>query len=289
MKQTILLFVAILLITPVYPAGQDILLKINGAELTNFLDKNSTRYNDIEIKSSKPLDIKEINDNGKHKILFFSSVVVVNGGDISLVDSILLNDDYSISPETDETKKVIDRARDTFKTRVPEKLYDDGHLLFGNKDAKHKVLLFSDPLCPHCRGVVPVVMSFAKNNPSEMALYYYHKPLVGNGNMSMLIMSVMEMAIKSGKKDLLPLFYSMKIPNKGKDILANLINIHAAVKRDIGFDYDMRAVFPPDIKKKMKIDVNRGIELGIYGTPTFFINGEWDFDRSRIAKMISGK
>ena len=41
--------------------------------------------------------------------------------------------------------------RDEIKPNVPESMYNDAHLLFGNKNAKHKVLIFSDPQCPFCQ------------------------------------------------------------------------------------------------------------------------------------------
>ena len=68
--------------------------------------------------------------------------------------------------------------RDEIKPSVPNSFYDDAHLVFGNKDAKHKVLIFSDPQCPFCQEIVPAIFKSAKENPSTLAVYYYHLPLL---------------------------------------------------------------------------------------------------------------
>lgn len=68
--------------------------------------------------------------------------------------------------------------RNEIKPTVPASYYDDAHLLFGNKDAAHKVLIFSDPQCPFCQEIVPEIFNAAKENPTKIAVYYYHLPLL---------------------------------------------------------------------------------------------------------------
>ncbi len=55
--------------------------------------------------------------------------------------------------------------RDDIKPTVPQSYYDEAHLLFGNKDAAHKILIFSDPQCPFCQDVVPEIFKASKENP----------------------------------------------------------------------------------------------------------------------------
>jgi len=68
--------------------------------------------------------------------------------------------------------------RNEIKPTVPDSYYNDAHLLFGNKDAAHKVLIFSDPQCPFCKETVPGIFKAAKENPTKLAIYYYHLPLL---------------------------------------------------------------------------------------------------------------
>ena len=51
-------------------------------------------------------------------------------------------------------------------------------MVAGNKDAKYKVLVFSDPLCPFCRDLVPDLIEAATKHPSKIAIYHYTFPLL---------------------------------------------------------------------------------------------------------------
>ena len=55
--------------------------------------------------------------------------------------------------------------------------YTKANLIYGNANAKHKVAVFSDPLCPFCRKFVPEAINYMKKHPSDFAIYYYHFPL----------------------------------------------------------------------------------------------------------------
>jgi protein-disulfide isomerase len=55
--------------------------------------------------------------------------------------------------------------------------YKKSNLISGDENSKHKVAIFSDPLCPFCKKFVPQAMEYMKKYPKEFALYYYHLPL----------------------------------------------------------------------------------------------------------------
>jgi len=57
------------------------------------------------------------------------------------------------------------------------KYYTDENLIAGNKNAKHKIAVFSDPLCPFCTRTIPKLIMEATANPDSLALYLYHTPL----------------------------------------------------------------------------------------------------------------
>ena len=62
------------------------------------------------------------------------------------------------------------------KPTLPSSYYNDAHLVAGNKNAPHKMVVFSDPQCPFCKNFVPNVLKEIKANPDKVALYYYNKP-----------------------------------------------------------------------------------------------------------------
>ena len=53
-----------------------------------------------------------------------------------------------------------------------DKYYDSEHKLFGDKNAAHKVVIFSDPLCPFCRSYVPKALTYMKKYPRTFEVYY---------------------------------------------------------------------------------------------------------------------
>ncbi|MCJ7765610.1 MAG: thioredoxin domain-containing protein, partial [Thiovulaceae bacterium] len=55
--------------------------------------------------------------------------------------------------------------------------YSKENLVYGKVNAKHKIAIFSDPLCPFCRSYVPEAISYMKQYPDTFAVYYYHFPL----------------------------------------------------------------------------------------------------------------
>jgi thioredoxin-related protein len=162
--------------------------------------------------------------------------------------------------------------RDEIKPSVPQSMYDDAHLLFGNKDAKHKVLIFSDPQCPFCQDVVPAIFKAARENPTKMAVYYYHLPLLRIHPVSDVLTRVMHVAQHEGKLDVVEKIYSLKIAAQEKD----MTKILAAVKSHTGYSVSAEKVNAKEVKDAMKADEKDAGRMMVSGTPTIYIDGEWD-------------
>ena len=67
--------------------------------------------------------------------------------------------------------------KDLVTPNLSDKYHDDAKLIAGNKNAKDKLVIFSDPLCPFCKDYVPDVIKYVKKNSDDIALYYYNFPL----------------------------------------------------------------------------------------------------------------
>ncbi|MDQ7046552.1 MAG: thioredoxin domain-containing protein [Sulfurovum sp.] len=172
--------------------------------------------------------------------------------------------------------------RDTIKPSVPNSYYDDAHLLFGNKNAAHKVLIFSDPQCPFCQEVVPAIFTAAKENPTKIAVYYYHLPLLRIHPVSDVLTRVMHVAQHEGKMDVVEKLYSLKIDAKEKDIK----KILAAVKKHSGYSVTEAQVNEKSVKDALKADADAAGKMMVSGTPTIYIDGKWDKARDGYKKLI---
>lgn len=61
--------------------------------------------------------------------------------------------------------------------RFKAEYYTKENLIAGNENAKHKIAVFSDPLCPFCTRTIPKLIKEATEKPDSIALYLYHTPL----------------------------------------------------------------------------------------------------------------
>jgi hypothetical protein len=178
--------------------------------------------------------------------------------------------------------KTGDDYRDSIKPSVPASLYNDAHLIFGNKDAIHRVLIFSDPQCPFCQDTVPPIFKAAKENPTKIAIYYYHLPLLRIHPVSDVLTRIMHVAQHEGKMDMLEKIYSLKINAKETDIT----KILAAVQAHAGYSVSAEKVNAPDVVKAIKADEKIAGQMMVSGTPTIYIDGVWDKSRDGYKALI---
>ena len=172
--------------------------------------------------------------------------------------------------------------RNEIKPSVPASYYNDAHLLFGNKNAKHKVLIFSDPQCPFCQDIVPAIFKAARENPTKMAVYYYHLPLLRIHPVSDILTRVMHVAQHEGKADIVEKLYSLKIDPKETD----MTKILAAVKSHAGYSVTAAQVDAKEVKAAIKADADDAVKMMVNGTPTVYIDGQWDKMRDGYKKLI---
>ena len=172
--------------------------------------------------------------------------------------------------------------RDEIKPTVPQSYYDDAHLLFGNKDAEHKVLIFSDPQCPFCQEVVPAIFKAARENPTKIAVYYYHLPLLRIHPVSDVLTRVMHVAQHEGKMDVVEKIYSLKINARETD----MTKILSAVKTHAGYSVTAAQVNAKEVKEAMQADEIAAGKMMVSGTPTIYIDGKWDKMRNGYKNLI---
>ena len=180
----------------------------------------------------------------------------------------------------DGTRKKSRSYTKLLKPMVPTDAYNDEHFLVGSKTAPHKILIFSDPLCPYCAKKVPEVFSVVKANPKIYGLYYYHFPLVKIHPASDIITKVMHIFHKRGEIDKMMALYHLSIGPKE----SNIDKILKAIKAKTGVLFTKEQLSTPEIKEALRFDMIMKNRLQVTGTPTIFIDGKWDRMRKEYKK-----
>jgi len=175
--------------------------------------------------------------------------------------------------------------RRSMKPDLPESYYNDAHLLFGDKDAEHKITIFSDPDCPFCREDVPKIIEDVKKNPKKLALYYYHMPLLKLHPVSDTLTRIMEVLQKQGKIEDAFKMYKLKINYRER----NATKILAEVKKQFKLDISEDAINKKEIKDAVQADVDKGTRMMINGTPTVYFDGKYDKSRLAYKAAIIGQ
>ena len=172
--------------------------------------------------------------------------------------------------------------REEIKPTVPKSFYDDEHLIFGNKNAKHKILIFSDPQCPFCQDIVPEIFNAAKENPDTLGVYYYHLPLLRIHPVADVLTRVMLVAQHEGKADMVTKLYSLKIDARE----TNATKILTAVKKHANYTVTQEQIDAKSIKDAIAVDKKAAMRMMITGTPAVYIDGEWDKMRDGYKDLI---
>ena len=249
-------------------------------QLLKYIKRNIVKNPQVKVKGIKVIETKT------HKALPGWNVLLTNmdleyqGKDIKVPETIFVKDGLATGHLVN-LKNGHD-YREDIKPTVPASMYDDAHLLFGNKDAAHKILVFSDPMCPFCQEVVPGIMKAAKEHPDKTALYYYHLPLLRIHPVSGILTRVMHLAQQEGKKDVVEKMYSLKIDPRTTD----MTKVLAKVKEHTGYSVSATKVDDNATKAALKADEDAAAKLMVAGTPTVYIDGEWDKMRDGYKKLI---
>ncbi len=139
----------------------------------------------------------------------------------------------------------------------------------GNPDAKIALIEFSDFQCPYCSRAVATLDEVSKAYGDKVRVVFKHMPL-GNHPKAPAAHAAAEAAHRQGK------FWEMhdKIFANQKDMSPEKYREYA---RAIGLDlarFD-RDVADASTKQRIDADAAEAAQLGISGTPAFFVNGRY--------------
>ena len=166
-----------------------------------------------------------------------------------------------------------------------EKYYDSEHLLYGNSDAKHKVVIFSDPLCPFCRTFVPDAVSYMKQYPQTFAVYYYHFPLRSLHPAAVPLVRAAYAAEAQGKKDVVMSLYKVAVDGREP----NQQKILDAFNKMNNTKITLEEIMTTEINLHIQHDMDVAQEHLVNGTPTVFFDGEKDATKIKYKTVKVGK
>jgi len=151
-----------------------------------------------------------------------------------------------------------------------EAIYRESAYTIGNKDAKVRIVEFSDFKCPACAMAAPYATEAVKSYNGDVSLSYRHYPLPIQGHeMAEPAAKAAEAAGKQGR------FWEMEellFKNQGSLGDETFKKLAGDLKLDIAkFEADRNS---EEIANIIKQDLKDVETLGINSTPTFFVNGE---------------
>ncbi|MCD4667287.1 MAG: thioredoxin domain-containing protein [Sulfurimonas sp.] len=184
------------------------------------------------------------------------------------------------------TKDLIDmETGDSLKDSVTPTFqpihYKKENLIYGNADAKHKVAIFSDPLCPFCRIFVPSAINYMKKQPDKFAIYYYHLPLPNLHPAAVELSQAAVAAELKGYKDVVLNMYKVKVNSREKDVEKILTAFNKVVKSDIKAE----EIKTKEVLSHYKSDLAISEDLMVQGTPTMFFDGKIDKTKQKYKKV----
>lgn len=169
-------------------------------------------------------------------------------------------------------KDVADKIPLPFK----DEYYKKENLIYGNANARHKVVIFSDPLCPFCRDFVPDALEEMKKDPNRYAVYYYHFPLESIHPAAVeLVQAAIALELK-GRKNVVLDLYKVNVNPKEKSNEKILVEFNKTMNSKI----TMADLMSQEVTKHFQNDLKTADLAMVNGTPTMFLDGV--IDRTKL-------
>lgn len=262
------------------------LFAASNAEVEVFLKKQiganpAVQNLEVKVSDSKPLDapkgwnaliinLKADLKQGTSTRPISQNMVYFNNGDYITTDLTNIKTGAQLKNEVGPSFK--------------SEFYSDANLLYGKKTAKHKVAIFSDPLCPFCRRYVPEAINYMKQYPDTFAVYYYHLPLESLHPAAVTLTKAAVAAELQGRKDVVLDMYGVELDAKLKDEQ----KILDAFNKKLGTTITIKDIQSPEVKKHAEFDMNVVQSMMVNGTPTVFFDGKKDGSKNQY-KMVKVK
>lgn len=167
---------------------------------------------------------------------------------------------------------------------IDKEEYTKARHVAGNDNAEHKVIVYSDPLCPFCINTFPKIYDLADKHPDKIGLYLVHNPLVALHPAAPALSKAMVAAKAKGIKNSALKVYGSKVNPK----MTDEAQILAALKKDTGIDLTVEDINTPEVLSEMKKDAQSTTKYMVEGTPIIFLDGKKIVDL-RVLMQAAGE
>lgn len=270
-----LLAIALLLSSSVYAQS-------NSDKVTDFLEDqfgDNPRLKSVDVKVDDVIAIKEL--KGWNAYIMDVKAILKNKPKSQITQKMIWFSNGTMITKDLVNLQTGENLAESVKPKFQLKYYTKANLIYGNENARHKVAIFSDPLCPFCKGFVPGAIKNMKKDPNKFALYYYHFPLKRLHPASVTLVKAATAAEIQGVKDVILKLYTVKINPREKDAK----KILAAFNKAEGTDLTVEDINTPEVKKIVKFDVSVANDLMVSGTPTVYLDGKIDKTKKKYLKV----
>ncbi|MDN5097732.1 thioredoxin domain-containing protein [Aliarcobacter butzleri] len=248
----------------------------NDSTVVDFEKKRVAQNPNVKVKDVKVNTKKDLPLAGWNGYILDVEAIVQEKS-LKVKDILFSNGDYIALDLIDA--KTGKSLKDLVTPNLTSNYYDKTKLIAGNHNAKDKIVVFSDPLCPFCMEYIPEVINYVNKNSDSIALYYYAFPLVQIHPASEALSKIIEVAKNKGVKDIelkayktdWETYFSPK-ENDEKKVLE-------AFNKELKTNIKLEEIASKDINEKLSKDMSMGEEVMVTGTPTIFVNGVKDTTR----------
>ena len=251
-------------------------------DIEKFIKKNVVKNPQVKITGIEKIAVKKVPGNNDWNAYLVMVNLTFKGKPVKEPMTVFVDEKSGLA-----TMSLMDANKGTEYQRVlkpdmPKSYYDEAHLIAGDANATHKMVIFSDPQCPFCIQFVPKVLKDFKEKKGDVALYYYHMPLLRLHPVSKTLTHLMEHLQKEGRVDDAMKMYTLKIAPGER----NEKKILAAVKKQLGIEVDSKAINSKEIKDTVKKDMEAASRMMVRGTPTVYFDGTLDESRNRYKSFL---
>jgi thiol:disulfide interchange protein DsbC len=273
-KFSTILSISVLLTSALYASSDE--------DIISFEQKRIAQNPNVKIKSVKINTKKELPLKGWSGYIL-DVEANVQGKDINAKD-ILFSDGKYISLELIDAESG-KSLKDLVTPNLTDKYYDKSKIIAGNPNAKNKLVIFSDPLCPFCKDFVPEVIKYVNKNSDSIVLYYYHFPLTGLHPAAEPMSKIIEVAKEKGMKDV-----ELKVYEKDWEPYFTVKStdekvILDAFNKEFKTSIKLEEISAKKITDILEKDLAMGEEIMVSGTPTIFVNGEKDSSKLKYETL----
>lgn len=276
-------------ITKVFVLGT---LLFSSSILANSIDDKVIDFEKKRFSQNKNIKIKSVSINMKKEMPqkgWYGYIIDLNatiaGNEIRAKDIVFASKDL-ITPELFDINSS-KSLKDLLSPKLTKEYYDKSKLIAGNHNAKDKIVIFSDPLCPFCMDYVPDIIEFVNKNSNHIALYYYHYPILRAHPAASVLIKLMNVAKEKNIKDIELKVYNADWDEYFSSKEKSARKILEAFNKELNTSIELKDINNKKANDEIKKDIQMAEDVMVSGTPTIFINGE--IDKTKIKYETLGK